>query len=109
MNRRATLALALCLAAFGTKGETNKNFSIVAVLEQGPGNVTATPSGRVIMSQHQFYQPESSVVEWHEGAALAPFPNEALNDRLHRTGLTLDSVLGIRTDSDGVVWMLVTV
>jgi sugar lactone lactonase YvrE len=106
MYRRATLALALCLAAFGARGEANKNFSIVAELKQGPGNVTASPSGRVIMSQHQFYQPGSSVVEWHEGATLTPFPNEALNNRSHRTGLTLDSVLGIRTDADGVVWML---
>jgi hypothetical protein len=35
-----------------------------------------------------------------------PFPNKELNDRQSHSDLTLDSVLGIRTDVNGVVWML---
>ena len=100
------LALVSCFAAGGALGETTTNFSIIAKLQQGPGNVTATPSGRIIMSQHQFYAPQASVVERRADGAITPFPNRALNDRSRRSGLTLDSVLGIRTDAEGVVWML---
>jgi hypothetical protein len=36
--------------------ETGSNYEIVARLSQPPGNVTVTGSGRIIMSQHQFYE-----------------------------------------------------
>ncbi len=58
------------------------------------------------MSQHQFYEPNYSVVERQADGSLTPFPNKEWNDRQGQSGLTLDSVLGIRTGVDGVVWML---
>jgi sugar lactone lactonase YvrE len=106
LRKLSLLVVAGWLAASGAFGETNANFSILAQLRQGPGNVTATPSGRIIMSQHQFYEPETSVVEWRADGSITPFPNATLNDRSRRSDLTLDSVLGIRTDAEGVVWML---
>jgi hypothetical protein len=58
------------------------------------------------MSQHQFCEPKYSVVERHDDNSLTPFPNKQLNDRTSPSDLKLDSVLGIRTDANGVVWML---
>ena len=86
--------------------ETGSNYEIVARLSQAPGNVTVTGSGRIIMSQHQFYEPDYSVVERQGDGSLTPFPNKELNDRQSHSDLTLDLVLGIRTDVNGVVWML---
>jgi hypothetical protein len=86
--------------------ETRSNYEIVARLSQAPGNVTVTGSRRLIMSQHQFYEPDYSVVERQGDGSLTPFPNKELNDRQSHSDLTLDSVLGIRTDVNGVVWML---
>ena len=86
--------------------ETTSPYEIIAKLSRAPGNVTATGDGRIIMSQHQFYEPPESVVERHADGSLTPFPRKELNDRLRHSGLTLDSVLGIRTGVDGVVWML---
>lgn len=106
MQKLSLLALVGWLVASGAFGETTANFSILGRLQQGPGNVTATPTGRIIMSQHQFYAPQASVVEWRPDGSITPFPNETLNDRSRLSGLTLDSVLGIRTDAAGVVWML---
>jgi sugar lactone lactonase YvrE len=60
----------------------------------------------VILSQHQFYDPGYSVVELKGADAVAPFPNREMNDRSRPGDLRLDSVLGIRTAPDGVVWML---
>jgi hypothetical protein len=58
------------------------------------------------MSQHQFYEPKYSVMERQGDGSLTPFPSEVLNDRQSHSDLTLDSVLGIRADVNGVVWML---
>jgi sugar lactone lactonase YvrE len=100
----STLALALTLA-FNTQAEPSAH-DIYARLNQGPGNVTVTETGRVIFSQHQFYEPGYSVVELKGGDVPVPFPNAELNDRNSRSDLKLDSVLGIRAAPDGIVWML---
>ena len=69
---------------------------VVAALEQGPGNITVTPSGQIILSLHQFYEPAVPVVVLGQDGALAPFATEA----------GLDSVLGVQAGRDGVVWLL---
>lgn len=94
-------------AFYGTAGgEAGRNYEILTRLSQGPGNVTVTGSRRIIISQHPFYAPEYSVVEYKGKNRVIPFPNRAMNRRNANSGLTLDSVLGIRTDPDGIVWML---
>ena len=103
-----SLILLSMLAVFAGRAEAEQqpNYEIIARLTQAPGNVTVTGSGRIIMSQHQFYEPNYSVVERHDDGSLTPFPNKELNDRLSHSELKLDSVLGVRTDANGVVWML---
>jgi hypothetical protein len=54
---------------------------------------------------HQFYFPKYSVVEY-KNKALVPFPNKELADADSPSSLKLDSVLGIRSDANGIVWML---
>jgi sugar lactone lactonase YvrE len=92
----------LLLFAFGANADSN--FDIIAELDSGPGNVTVTDNGRIIMSLHQFYQPKFTVVEYKD-KALVPFPNKDLADVASKATLKLDSVLGIRS-ANGVVWML---
>ena len=84
-----------------------KHYEILKKLDAAPGNITVTVDGRVIFSQHQFYQPDYSVVELAKDGSVVPFPNLQLNARTKENqGLRLDSVLGIRSDSRGIVWML---
>ncbi len=93
----------------GIGGSTDSVYRILAQLDQAPGNLTVTVDGRVIMSLHQFYEPQYSVAELTSNGSLRPFPNASLNERpddRQRQGLRLDSVLGIRSDSRGLVWML---
>jgi sugar lactone lactonase YvrE len=96
----------LLALTFNASAETSSNYMILARLHQGPGNVTVTNSGRIILSQHQFYEPQNSVVEYIGNDSVSPFPNTALNDRNSTGNLKLDSVLGIRSDANGIVWML---
>jgi len=96
---------ALCfLFLFAIGANAQSNFDIIAELDSGPGNVTATEGGRIILSLHQFYEPKYSVMEYKDGS-LIPFPNKELSAADSMSKLKLDSVLGIRS-ANGIVWML---
>jgi len=107
LKRKLILALALALPALSsTSGfALDPNYDVVTRLTQGPGNVTVTSDGRIIVSQHQFYEPKVSVVELRPDGVTAPFPNVEMNDRERPGIVTLDSVLGLRSEN-GVVWLL---
>ncbi len=105
MKTLTRLTCALLLASLEALADDSSHFDVLANLETGPGNVTATADGRIIMSQHQFYQPEYTVVEYKD-QKLVPFPSHDLAATDSTAALKLDSVLGIRSDANGVVWML---
>ncbi|MGF1514367.1 MAG: L-dopachrome tautomerase-related protein [Elainellaceae cyanobacterium] len=71
-----------------------------------PGNIAVTPEGRLIMSQHQFYGTEYKVVELLPEGQIVPFPTEDWSSSPNAGGVGLNNVLGIRSDRQGVVWML---
>lgn len=71
---------------------------VVAEVDQGPGNITVTPAGQIVMSLHPFYEPATRVVTLGKDFTLMPFAADA----------GVDAVLGIQADRDGVVWMLDT-
>lgn len=104
MKALLNFSLLVLLTFFMVNANAGNHFEILANLDKGPGNVTATEDGRIIMSLHQFYQPEYTVVEYKDGNLL-PFPNKELSAADSVSKLKLDSVLGIRS-SNGIVWML---
>jgi len=95
----------LLLFVFQAVSADESQFDILAKFDTGPGNVTVMDNGRIIMSLHQFYAPKYTVVEYKDNV-LVPFPNEELANPLSKSDFKLDSVLGIRADSHGIVWML---
>lgn len=96
------LLLLLTLGACAAVADAPR-LEVVARLEQPPGNLTVTPSGRLIVSLHEHFRPRLRVVEVVEGRLVRPFPDPGWNAP---GGRTLDSVLGIQADHLGVVWML---
>lgn len=105
MNTLVKVTFLLMMFAFKAVASPDLKFNTIANLDSGPGNVTVTDNGRIIMSMHQFYQPKFTVVEYKNNALL-PFPNKELSDSDSVSNLKLDSVLGIRSDANGIVWML---
>lgn len=85
---------------------TESGFEVVAELNEAPGNITITPEGRIVVSQHQFYSPQLRVVEVLPGGATRPFPSDRWSRDIGPEGIGLEAVLGLRSDPDGVVWML---
>jgi sugar lactone lactonase YvrE len=109
MTRPAAFIIAAMFAttAVAQKASRQGNLEVVATLEQGPGNVAVTPGGRIILSQHQlFYSPELRVVKLLKDGRTVAFPNARWAKAPGLDGIGLNSVLGIRSDRNGVVWML---
>ncbi len=77
---------------------------VVSQLTDAPGNLTVTPKGRIITSLHQFFSPNLRVVEVTPQGPIA-FPNLAWNQG-SSDRVTLDTVLGLQADAQGIVWLL---
>ncbi len=78
----------------------------VALLSEGPGNITVTPDRRIVLSMHQFFSSRLRVAVLTEQGSLAAFPDAAWNAGGAGTAVALDSVLGIQSDASGIVRML---
>ena len=76
--------------------EAAVELQIVAELDKGPGNITVTPSGDIIVSLHQFYGEDMRVAEIESDNELIAFAGDS----------KVNSVLGLQADEDGVVWLL---
>ncbi|MFW2404332.1 MAG: L-dopachrome tautomerase-related protein [Gammaproteobacteria bacterium] len=99
------VALLLC-AGCASQPVPEGQLEVVAELQQGPGNIAVTPDGRLIMSQHALYRPQTAVVEVMPDGSARPFPNDAWSGGRDEQGMGFESVLGIQAGEDGVVWML---
>ncbi len=100
------LAAVALLTAFSPAFAEPPQLETYARMRQGPGNITLTPDGRVIVSLHQFFETPLRVVEVARDGSLKPFPNDEWNTPGLSGRSALDSVLGIQCDANGVVWML---
>lgn len=82
--------------AHGQTAAQQAVFEIVAKLDVGPGNITVTPTGKILVSLHQFYGHPLRVVHIQDHGQLVPFA----------TAANLNAVLGLQADATGVVWLL---
>lgn len=79
---------------------------VVARLPQSVGNIAFTPDNQVIFSNHPFYNPDIRVAKLTSPTTSEPFPNKEWNTPRKGTDNYLDNVLGLRSDENGVVWMM---
>lgn len=79
---------------------------LVAELPGGVGNIAFSPSGDVIYSHHPFYgNPVKVAIMDADGKGFKPYPSESWNTSQADENTYVDTVLGIRGDADGVIWM----
>ena len=102
----ALIACSLAISLIVLASCVVQKLEVVAELSQGPGNIAVTPDGRLIVSQHGLYKPHYRVVEVLSDGTTKPFPNEEWATAPIEDGIGLSSVLGIRSDQEGIVWML---
>jgi len=103
-----TLALGLtCLGSQPAQADADKTAEVFAELPESVGNVTFTPDNRVIYSHHPFFGPDIRVAELNaDHTSYSPFPNLEWNTPRDGTDGYFDSVLGLRGDENGIVWIL---
>ncbi|MCB1428368.1 MAG: hypothetical protein KDJ66_04470 [Nitratireductor sp.] len=102
----ATIATT-CLWPGLTLADADKIAEVFAELPQSVGNITFTPDNRVIFSHHPFFSPDVRVAELNaDRKSFTPFPNLEWNTPRKGTDRFLDSVLGLRGDENGVIWLM---
>jgi sugar lactone lactonase YvrE len=85
-------------------------FQTIAELQPTPGNVAVTPQGRLFVSMHPFGSPEIKVAEVLRNGSIRAYPTEGWSRAVSRTdrpsGTGIESIIGIRSDGSGTLWML---
>ncbi|MCF5025027.1 major royal jelly family protein [Pseudomonas lurida] len=71
-----------------------------------PGNPTVMPDGRVLVSVSAIIAPPFSVRAVTEDGLHPPYPNERWAGKPDAQGHGMSAVIGIRTDPQGIVWIL---
>lgn len=106
--KRTMGALALWTVLAPVQAQANMvTAEIFAELPQSVGNITFTPTNRVIFSHHPFFSPDIRVAELNpDRKSFKPFPDLSWNTPRAGTDRYLDSVLGLRGDENGVVWIM---
>ena len=79
---------------------------VVAELPINPGNAAVTAKGRVFATVHQFRRAEAQLIEVTGPTSYRPWPNRAWNGAFGSGTDVLNSVLGIRIDRQGRLWVL---
>lgn len=70
------------------------------------GNTTMTPDQRVFASFHPLANSKIKVVELKPDGTATPYPDMSWQIKSGNNNHYLDSVLGLRSDKNGVLWML---
>jgi len=107
----ATLSIGVS-AASNDKAHTAHNLKIGALEavtqfeDYRGGGITITPEGRIIISMHPLDGPKVKVVEVMANGVKRPFPTQDWADGPEIGKVGLSAVIGVHSDSKGVVWML---
>ncbi|HIF9365318.1 hypothetical protein C5F61_10410 [Photobacterium damselae subsp. damselae] len=71
-----------------------------------PGNIAVSKDDRKFISIHSFFGPELRMGELLKDGSVKPYPNKAW--ALEHNVFSLNDVLGVNIDDNGVLWMLDT-
>lgn len=85
-----------------------KRLEVIAALPIRPGNVAATPQGRVFATVHPLDKPSGvQLMEITGNSSYRAWPSaQYQNDGVHFTEDKIDSPLGIYRDSKGRIWIV---
>jgi sugar lactone lactonase YvrE len=99
-------AFAISTPAFSQQQPKPVPAEIFAKLPQSVGNIAFTPDNQLIFSHHPFYAPDIRVAKLTSPTTFEPFPSLEWNTPRKGSDQYLDNVLGLRSDENGVVWII---
>jgi len=105
--RKFVLILTMIVASLLVKAQQTVGLEKYAETPYPVGNIAFTDKGELVYSNHPFFAPDIRVMHYNpQTKKSTPFPNKEWNTRRKNSEHFLDDVLGIRSDKNGVVWML---
>ncbi|CAD5263820.1 Major royal jelly-related protein [Alteromonas sp. 38] len=102
----AAIGLSSVVGALANAVEVGPLEPVTQFTEYRGGGITITPSGRTIISMHPLDNPKVKVVEVMANGSKQPFPTPDWADGPEVGEVGLTSVIGVHSDSEGVVWIL---
>lgn len=83
------------------------DFEVIAELEQGSGNIAIGPTGRIVVSMHQMYEPDVHLREVLADGTSRPYPTDAWA-RVPLAGSEVGTVavLGVVIDQSETLWFV---
>lgn len=79
---------------------------VTTFTEARGGGITITPAGRILVSMHPLDAPKLRVVEVMANGTKQPFPTLDWADGPETGSVGFTSVIGVHSDSQGIVWVL---
>ena len=102
----AALSLAGSMVPAVNAAEIGPLETVTEFTDSRGGGITITPNGRILISMHPMDGPKIRVVEVMANGSKQPFPTTDWADGPETGEVGLSSVIGIHSDSKGVVWIL---
>lgn len=108
LKRLTTILSAIALTALtpAAIANTTELEEVAEFHDSRAAGVTVSPDGRLFVSMHPLDNPEFKVLELMANGEKRPFPTIDWADGPLTGKVGLASVLGIHSDSQGIIWML---
>jgi len=112
MKSQTNLAIAICLLVIASSAvsvqsaEAGRLETVTEFTDSRGGGITITPNGRIFISMHPLDGPKYRMVEVMANGSKQPFPTIDWADGPEIGNVGFASVIGIHSDSKGVVWIL---
>ncbi|MEL6555853.1 MAG: L-dopachrome tautomerase-related protein [Cyanobacteria bacterium J06621_11] len=99
-------AIGLSLFASSSVFSQDEPYEIFTQPDHGPGNVAVSSEGRVFITLHQAFDPETHVVEVFSDGTHKPFPSEDWQNEINTEGVGFVAPLGIQVDQNNTLWVI---
>lgn len=100
----SAVALTVAFASPAISQATLTTFAEIS--DTRPGNITVTPDNRVIITQQPLDGPALRVVEVLKDGTKVPFPTQDWADGPETGEVGIAGTIGIKSDANGIVWIL---
>ena len=99
--------MTICMLGSQMSYAAQAKTEVYAKVDQAVGNIAYTDKGELVYSNHPFYNPSIRVMHYDPKTKKSePYPNLAWNTPREGDDQYFDSILGIRSDNKGIVWIL---
>lgn len=105
--RTTILTVAAVFAGVYAGFGADVKLDVAANLTQGPGGLAIAQDDEIIVSLHPYFQTRERAIRIDRNGEWVPFPTVELGGgAAAASGIALDSVMSVRIDADGIIWML---